>query len=112
MFRYGKKFSGKDQMTKLQFYFSYGQNHNLKEINLLESTDEFPITFNEWISPIDLKPISVNQVIEHCDVKIFALWCQHFSGNLSIGLFLQFLKLCIKTSLIVYLNFQLIVFIF
>jgi hypothetical protein len=31
MFRYVKKFSGKDQMTKLQLYFSYGQNHNLKE---------------------------------------------------------------------------------
>ena len=28
-------------MTKLQLYFSYGQNHDLKEINL-ESTDKFP----------------------------------------------------------------------
>ena len=26
MFRYVKKLSGKDQMTKLQLYFSYGQN--------------------------------------------------------------------------------------
>jgi hypothetical protein len=41
-------------MTKLQLYFSYGQNHNLKEINIS-------------------KPIGVNQVIEHCDVKTFAL---------------------------------------
>ena len=41
-------------MTKLQLYFSYGQNHNLKEINIS-------------------KPIGVNQVIEHCDVKTFAV---------------------------------------
>jgi hypothetical protein len=41
-------------MTKLQLYFSYGQNHNLKEINIS-------------------KPIGVHQVIEHCDVKTFAL---------------------------------------
>ena len=50
MHRYVKKFSGKDQMTKLQLYFSHGQNHNLKEINLSSLQTNFPLPLmNEFL---------------------------------------------------------------